>query len=543
MPRVNTVDWAELAQIEMKARGIVAPDREAEYQAWKHDPIKFIDDNQLVGGLLHAKQKTIIEALVEYDPKQPLIEKPRPYINDAVVSKTRQVGMSWLLMSIECWLILFWGSVRILNAHQRFDDVDDGGSRSTVKSLHGRIREMYEVRIPSWLRHRSKLSFKEGAITNEFGGFIAGSTATPNVGRGTTLDMVVLDEFAHMDWTRLIWASVSQACKRGKIANSTPNGRGNEYYVLVRDHKKRRLLKLDYHWTEHPIMSLGMHVSGDDPTCEGCVKGTHYAKPGTMTSPYYENECDIIGADDLIAQELDQSFDRSTRARVYPEADRHRHLADVQFNPAARHVVAWDFGYSGATVMILGQVELYLDRIDLEILAYHEDSGQIIDTYVPVVKAWEELYGGRPLQHVGDPAGLAKNITTGEGPIDALAKHGVFCDAPHWLHHDSKEGIRLVRVGLRGASGQAGGLPIHIRINPLADRLMDCLEQTHYPVDRNGERKPGAEMPADNEFTHGSDAFRYLVHYVVRTMLMTMTLDEDEEPRGVYLGGVLSMDF
>jgi hypothetical protein len=311
----------------------------------------------------------------------------------------------------------------------------------------------------------------------------------------------------------------------------------------VRDHKKRRLAKFDYHWSECPRMNVGMHISGDDPDCEGCVKGTHHAPAGQLTSPYYEDECATLGFDsEQIARELDQSFDSSTAGRVYPEFSRQVHGVAAERNTATPLFCSWDFGYSGATVLILAQVENYGEHVEIQVLAYHENSGQIIDDYVPTVETWEELHG--KIRHVGDPAGLAKNIETGRGPIQALRDYGIYIEAPSYLHSDAKEGIRLTRVALRGARGAPNSPVVRVRINPLAERLMDCLENTHYPTDKDGKKKPGVEMPDDDEFTHGSDSFRYLVHYVSRTLLHPVGREEEDvEITGRFMGGVLNMDF
>jgi hypothetical protein len=517
----------QLAADELEALGGTPIDHTEEYLRWKLSPVAFLEETQILSGPPHPRQVDLVRAAVEHESEhQVAIISDRPVFNDLVVNKTRQVGMSWLWMSVELWALLFHPTVRLLNASRKLEEVDDGGNASTARSLHGRIRQMYNLGIPPWLHRMSQLSFKHTLVTTKSGGFAYADTATPDVGRGGTYDMALLDEFAHVDWSKQVWAAVSQACKRGKIANSTPRGRGNEFARLWMNFKDRHIRAEGYHWTQHPVYSVDAYLGED----------------GVERSPWYDLQCQILGAEDMIAQELDMSLDRSVSSRVFPEFRRERHLIPTERNPHQPLICSWDYGYAGSTSIILAQIERLAGHIEIQVLDVYENQGLHIDEYVPVIAEWENIYG--PIsEHVGDPAGLAKSLTSGKGPVHALAEHGIHTSAPTWLHRDAIEGIRLCRVvmnrGLLGASSMPVGLAIH----PKCDPLIDSLENTHYPVDTQGERLPGREMPADNEWTHMSDSFRYLVHYICRTYLGAESGTAEDDDEGTFTKGAMSMRF
>lgn len=529
MPRRLKIDLdrlvTDMARVDLQERGLDGENVGANLLRWRWDPVEFINECHLLPSDLHPRQVEIIWEIITIEGDEDTREL---FFEDTAINKTRQVGMSWLLMALELWVLVFHPTKRILNASRKFNDVDDGGSGSSPLSLHGRLRFMYEHRCPGWIQRRYPLEFKKGLITTKYGGYAHASTATTDVGRGGTFDFAVLDEFAHVEWSRQVWASASQACKRGKIINSTPKGKGNEFFRLCSKAKARLINYLTYHWSEHPDFSVGMETDEE----------------GKLTSPWYRAQCAIIGDQAMIAQELDMSFEQSVAARVYPNFDREKHLGKPARNEATPLVCAWDYGYAGQTCMILAQLERLADRTEIQVLAAYADRGHEIDYYVPTILEWGREYG--PIKHVGDPAGVQKTVASGRGPVHALQDHGIHTETPLWLHRDAIEGIRAVRVCLGGRPLTERGLPITVVIDEDCLDLADSLENVHYPVDSQGVRKPGAEMPADNEYTHLSDAFRYLVHYIARSYLGFGSQGDGEggvEDPGGFTRSVLTRSF
>jgi hypothetical protein len=522
--RIKPKDMVQfLAREELEALGGKPIDHSEEYERWKYDPVAFLRETEILGGPPHPRQCELILAVLTWltggDGKKTWVA------NDLVVNKSRQVGMSWLWMAFELWVLLFWPEKRILNASRKLEEVDDGGENATQRSLHGRIKIMYQNMIPGWLRSMCILSFKHTLVRTKSGGFAFADTATPDVGRGGTYDFALLDEFAHVDWSKQVWAAVSQACKRGKIANSTPRGRGNEFARLWVKAAERNITAMGYHWSAHPVYSEGLWMD----------------EHGRDRSPWYDLQCQILGAEDMIAQELDMSLDRSVSSRVYPEFRRAKHMVPTVRNEATPLVCAWDYGYAGSTCMVLAQIERFTDHTIIEVLATYENHGLHIDEYVPVVHDWIARYG--PMEHVGDPAGIAKSVTSGKGPVQALAEHGIHTSTPIWFHRDAIEGIRLIRVALNDGRLGPRSLMVKIRIDPSCENLVESLENTHYPIDSQGERLPGREMPADNDWTHMSDAFRYLTHWICRTYLGADPGDDEAEDDGALTRGALSIPF
>jgi hypothetical protein len=136
---------------------------------------------------------------------------------------------------------------------------------------------------------------------------------------------------------------------------------------------------------------------------------------------------------------------------------------------------------------------------------------------------------------------MARSVTSGKGPIQALAEHGIYTNAPKWLHTELIDGIRLGNILFNG--GRIGNTNVSIRIDDSCTRLMDCLENTAFPTDQRGNRLPGIETPQDNEWTHMTDSFRYLVHWICRTMLGSSPSQLDVEHRPAFTAGVQTRTF
>lgn len=125
--------------------------------------------------------------------------------------------------------------------------------------------------------------------------------ASPQAGRGESLSLVVLDEFAFVKDDQSIWTSVGFALSASKgdcIMISTPFGSGNRYHAewtqAMKGKSKFNPIKV--HWSENPMCAVGLE--------ERMINGKK-----KLWSPWYEDQCLQAQYDTIkIAQELDLSF-------------------------------------------------------------------------------------------------------------------------------------------------------------------------------------------------------------------------------------------
>lgn len=125
--------------------------------------------------------------------------------------------------------------------------------------------------------------------------------ASPQAGRGESLTLVVLDEFAFVEKDRSIWTAISPALSMSQgdcIMISTPFGSGNvfhEYWVAA-EQKKSLFNGIRVHWSQNPF----------------CAKGLRQVEENgklIFWSPWYEEQRQQFNYDSVkIAQELDLSF-------------------------------------------------------------------------------------------------------------------------------------------------------------------------------------------------------------------------------------------
>lgn len=241
----------------------------------------------------------IVAMLNAYDP-------PR----DILIEKSRDMLASWLGMAAILHDLLFRPRWSVMTVSRVEDLVDDGGQASTIKTLHGKVRYMYE-RLPPFLRDAMGLSFKYLSIRNEStGAFVAGFSATPSAGRGPKWRRAFLDEFAWQPNSEEVMASVQSACPSGKALVSTPNGPANAFYRIRQlarriwplpvEEKSAHWQLLTIHWSQHPDRDRRWYE--------------FQVATGSMTA-------------EKVAQELDISYERSLSGRAYPRFSHQLHVA------------------------------------------------------------------------------------------------------------------------------------------------------------------------------------------------------------------------
>ena len=107
---------------------------------------------------------------------------------------------------------------------------------ATAKDILARIKLAY-TELPSWLKPGIK-EWNRSAVTFDNGCKIVAEATSANSGRGSSINVLVLDEFAFIapniesEFLQSVFPVVSSSKTSKIIIVSTPNGMGNEFYNL-----------------------------------------------------------------------------------------------------------------------------------------------------------------------------------------------------------------------------------------------------------------------------------------------------------------------
>jgi Terminase large subunit, T4likevirus-type, N-terminal len=435
--------------------------------------------------------------------------------------KSRQMGITWAFAWIVLWLLRFH-PVHGLMLHRKFQEVDDGGRASTTDSFVGKIRYMQE-RMREELR--PTLSYRASAgksiVRNDgTGAFLQGEGATPDPGRGGTFDYAILDEAARIPWSESVHQSVSRACPSGRAYNSTPFGHDNVYYRL-RVERPRGYRFLTHHWSLHPEYSRGLHVAGQEPAtcdlCAGVEEGVPWTPkepathryPGKLAAPWYDQAV-IELTDEQVAQELDIDYAGSLSARVYSEFTEAVHVSPEPIPYDARLPLELGFDYGLETTAVpVCQDHPHEYRVIGEV----EVSDLTPDQVAPLIRETLRDLGVRPellspdltrtILCVGDPSGESRETATGR-PIAADYRRQGFSIASQ---------VRGVQETINAVKRLLMGRPKPLAVSPTCERFISHMQNNRWPVDRLGQRKPGASAPLNDRHNHMMRAFAYLAAY------------------------------
>lgn len=228
---------------------------------------------------------------------------------DCLTEKSRDMGMSWTLMGVLLHGWLFDDGFLAHIGSKKEDDVDRSGD---IRSLFEKLRYLL-TRIPKWMLpyqfEWKKHSMFMRIINPYNNNALTGESSNRDFGRAGRYRVVVLDEFAAMEYAEEAWTACgdSTPCR---IAASTPRGTGNKFWQL---RFKSKIDIFTAHWTLHPEKSKDVALLKTGAKLTSQEAFSAWQKKEEITSPWYEAEKNRRLTQEIqskvdVAQELDIDY-------------------------------------------------------------------------------------------------------------------------------------------------------------------------------------------------------------------------------------------
>ncbi|RKY26712.1 MAG: hypothetical protein DRP79_04400 [Planctomycetota bacterium] len=431
----------------------------AEFARCTCDPVYFVNNYCRILAPAGARTAAGVIPFRLYPYQKRILRRLGGMEGNFLIEKSRQMGLSWLLTALELWGALFRPGFTALNVSRKQEEVDD----RTPKSIFGKLRFMYE-RLPGFLKPAEVDSaFMRFAVPG-LDSFIRDESANDDAGRGGTFSLVLIDEAAHIDNAETMWLALRQTSPC-IVLNSTPNGKGN-LFARIRFDRASSFHVMRVHWREHPERDEAWYAA--------------------MTRDMTEEE---------IAQELEISYEKSTRDRVYGEFDYSVHVRDdVAYNEALPLYTAQDFGYRDPWAILW----LQTDPMDnVYVIDEYINNGEIVDHYAKVLLDKEKRHK-RASANYADPAGRQSSPLTGSSIIYEFRRR-------YGIHIQTRvcpvvDGITAVKRALREK---------RLFISSKCVHLIDCIENYRYAPAPSHAPNRGREEPLHDWASHAMDALRY----------------------------------
>ena len=243
-----------------------------EYQKCMGDPQYFIET--------YVKIVHVDKGLVPFDMYDYQRKMVYNFINERFVicKMPRQSGKSTTIISFLLHYILFNQDVNCAVLANKL---------STARELLGRLRLAYE-NLPKWMQ-QGIVTWNKGDIALENGSKILAAATSSSAVRGSSFNIIFLDEFAHVpsNIADQFFSSVYPTISSGETTKvfivSTPLGL-NMFYKMWIDAEEGRsnYVPIDVHWAEVP--------GRDEKWKQETVKNT------SETQFTQEFECEFIGS-------------------------------------------------------------------------------------------------------------------------------------------------------------------------------------------------------------------------------------------------------
>lgn len=392
-----------------------------------------------------------------------------PYLKDMISyfdmvsnehhEKSRQMLWSWTAMLDTLHSLIFKDNYSEKIISRREDLVDDGGQNSTTDSLFGRLRFMWE-HLPGFLR--ANLEFTHLRIVNRLtGSFVKGESSNVKAGRGGTYNKIKCDEWAYVENSEQIFASMKSACPGNIKLGSSPRGKGNNF-ARIRFGKNTGFNKQSFHWSLHPLRDNAWYAEE--------IKG--------MTR-------------EQIARELELSYEGSLEGLVYYNFDYNTQIREISYSSNLPTFSTWDFGISDPTAIIILQEN---PNGEIYIIDEYENN----EEEPPHYAQWVNTRHKDRVEDIGDPAGKARGVRKSSW-FSELKKDDINIKAPLSLTYDDR--IVVTRKIIP-----------RLFVSKHCVKFIDRIMNYKFPTNAEGGVKEGSK-PVHNWASHMLTALEF---YAVR---------------------------
>ena len=213
-----------------------------EYQRCMNDPQYFVETYIKIVSIDHG-----LIPFKMYDFQKDLIGTFHK--NRFTICKLpRQSGKSTTVLSYMLHYVVFNDNVNVAILANK---------AATSRDLLGRLQLAYE-NLPKWLQ-QGVMSWNKGSLELENGSKILAASTSASAVRGSTYNLIFLDEFAYVpsNIAEQFFSSVYPTITSGKTSKvmivSTPHGM-NHFYKMWTDAENQRnsYIPLEVHWSEVP---------------------------------------------------------------------------------------------------------------------------------------------------------------------------------------------------------------------------------------------------------------------------------------------------
>jgi hypothetical protein len=258
-------------------------------------------------------------------PFQEVILKSFFKVDNLVILKSRQMGISTLIAGFCFWMACFYKDQDIIILATKGD---------VAKNIIEKIKVFYQY-TPIWMKPKIE-SWNVYSIAFTNGSKVKASTTTKDAIRSEALSLLIVDEAAHIDKLHEIWTAAMPSLSTGgkAIILSTPNGAQGFFYELCMNATKQVKLPEDRKFTDTTVKLETLKNVAESRTNFTLITLPWDYHP-ERDKEWFEKMCQQAKYDwRTISQEYLCSFEGSGRKVIEPKV-----LAEIKSNLLSEEIL------------------------------------------------------------------------------------------------------------------------------------------------------------------------------------------------------------